>query len=109
MKMPFGKFKGTELSDLEETYFLWLIDIINPDINPSFFKAVQIEFQRRFPPKFSVKVPDHLKEKSMEILLSGFRTLSKKYHPDMGGRNEDMVLLLEAHSFLKGYVEGGQN
>lgn len=109
MKMPFGQYKGTELSDLPESYFLWLLDIVDSKINPGLYKAVQIDFMRRFPSTFSAEVPHHLRDKCREIIVAGFRSLSKKYHPDMGGNTEDMRLLLESHSFLKGYVEGGNS
>lgn len=56
------------------------------------------DFYRNFPP--SSKVLFH------EFILSGYRDLAKKHHPDHGGSTDKMSQIGKINTFFKAYVDG---
>jgi hypothetical protein len=91
VKMPFGKYKGRRLADLPDDYLDWLLTI---DLRPFLRSAVAKEVARRviddqyrlpaFPP---CPAPDV----AADLVGAGLRSLSRRYHPDIGGTHDQMI------------------
>ena len=49
MKMPWGKFKGTEIDKLPSSYLLWVAENVNEDsdLNKKIVKEADEEWQHR--------------------------------------------------------------
>jgi hypothetical protein len=47
------------------------------------------------------------KKVASELVKAGFRTLAKKYHPDMGGTHNAMLVLKETYENLEKCIENG--
>src|SRR5215204_6587463 len=95
-RMPFGKYKGESLSDIPLHYISWLLE-------QEFLKEplrgwLEDEYEERTDPP-----PDEERAKPIpipidlnlveELHAAGFRLLSKKYHPDLGGDTAKMTAL----------------
>jgi hypothetical protein len=85
-KMPFGKFKGTLISDLPTNYIAYALE----------------EFE--LPDELNGKLKDEICErlylfpqsnKSEKTFKDVFRKLAIKYHPDKGGSGVEMKVLNE--------------
>ena len=134
-KMPFGKWKGYWLDEVEVDYLLWALS--NLDINPPLLeRIIEVLENEHFivvtpdmlksgakggtkegrptgahgtkknenPPKFEnlyIYTEENKKIMVAELVSSGFKQLSKKYHPDTGGKKEEMQLLNEINAWLK--------
>lgn len=98
--MSFGKFKGVELDDLPESYFLWLCSLDN--LRRPLREEVQREYERRYvssgADSSSVAEVPHLVPSLIE---SGFRVLARKHHPDVGGTDQAMRDVLDARQWLE--------
>jgi hypothetical protein len=95
MKMPFGRYRGLPLESVPGPYFEWL------RTRPLYWplnEAVESEAKRR-----EIVCSPRIAPEAMakEIVQAGFRSLIKKYHPDVGGKHEQMVELTAAREFLE--------
>ena len=101
MKMPFGKYRGSPVEDLPDTYLWWLHDL--EDLREPLRSAVYREWCRRFddddggdrdhqPPQ-PVHFPDQDAALFRELIEAGYRALALKLHPDQGGSVEAMQRL----------------
>lgn len=101
MKMPFGKHKGIEVHKLPNTYLQWLY--YNVSINGTLL--TEVCYALGIEPDYVSNTKTHTdNEMVMSIIKSGFRELSKKLHPDVGGTDEQMKKLNSAHEYLKRLV-----
>lgn len=101
MKMPFGKFKGVEVSDLPEDYLLWLdeeVKLFGP-LKRAVESALGIK-HGSLPPMAELPDFNGCEEMASEIIKRGYRECSKRHHPDVGGSNEKMAELNEAYEIL---------
>lgn len=90
MKIEFGKYKGYDLHDVPENYLLWMIRNSQERID-----TFQNELQRR------ENELEANADFAVRIIKSGFRELSKKLHPDMGGSAAEFQELTAAYEKLK--------
>jgi hypothetical protein len=110
VRIPFGKFKGIEVSALPDDYILWLITL--DDLREPLRSAVQDEYVSRFENRsgdgrHSVRrLPDEVQRVASELIDAGYRGLAKKFHPDAGGSHDAMILLSEAREWLSQQVRG---
>ncbi|MGB5217572.1 MAG: DUF3820 family protein [Smithella sp.] len=90
MKMPFGKYKNWDLSELQDDYLEWLrFDI---DLREPLRTAVYREYNTRF----ETAERAHREEKALSIIDAAaikkiYRNLSQQYHPDRIGGNGDVM------------------
>lgn len=105
MKMPFGKWKGCELSELPDSYLKWLSTL---ELYESLRCEVDEEIQSRLTRDhtrraFGLPAPGkHVDRGGVEeIIGAGLRTLAKKHHPDLGGDPEAMKRINLAAAWLR--------
>jgi hypothetical protein len=96
--MPFGRYKGWLLSELPVDYLAWLI--ARPNLREPLRSCCEWEWERRMrsagrPPP----TPDQVGRVRVEpedfamfrqLVEAGFRQMALRFHPDHGGRAEDM-------------------
>jgi uncharacterized protein (DUF3820 family) len=85
MLMPFGKFKGSSLAEVPDSYLLWLAE--NVELREPLLSGVWMEFKERglsADQKPTAGGLDPGKVKSI------YRELSLQFHPDRGGNTEAM-------------------
>jgi hypothetical protein len=106
VRVPFGKYKGSLVSELPSDYLAWLAGLA--DLREPFKSSVEEERHRRgtrydysHAPDFRLHGPD--RQVAKRIVEAGRRTLAKAEHPDHGGDAAAMTrvnavadLLLEA-------------
>ena len=81
IRMPFGKHKGQLFSNLPDEYLEWLMTL--GDLKPETRRAVEFELASRAPEPGSL----------LDVVNAGYRSLAMKYHPDHGGKHEQMQAL----------------
>ena len=127
-RMPFGRFKGQPLEELDDDYLWWLHSL--GDLRQPLRDAVDAEFERRKrsqgqdyyrrygssdgwnrngndkdegePPTYHTSGPPEL---AKELVEAGFKTLARTHHPDVGGTNDGMRQVIEARSWLLQAIE----
>ncbi len=119
--MPFGRWRGVPLTDIDGQYLDWLTTI---ELRPWLRDAVEAELQRRKderecerrwrnwqeqrtweqqraraePPKAPRNVDGVV---ALEIIKRGYRLLSLEAHPDRGGSTARMQAINSAASWLR--------
>lgn len=97
--MPFGKFRGSPLSELPDGYLEWLGSLDN--LREPLRSGVHAELRRR------QAVPaDEIRALADDVVTTGFRVLALKCHPDTGGDTTVMALLNDAVTYLRRYTRG---
>jgi hypothetical protein len=87
--MPFGRYRGELLKNLPFTYLEWLMSL--DDLRQPLRSHLEEEYRRR---EFSQKAEPVIDPRIVDELVgAGLRSLSKKYHPDMGGDHNRMISL----------------
>ena len=76
MQMPFGKFKGEYVEDINEAYLSWLWR------NVELREPLQSEVRRILYPTTENHWSSY---PSVDVVKSVYRELSRKYHPDICG------------------------
>lgn len=96
MRMPFGKFKGQRLADVDTGYLEWLLE--NCALRESLKSAVKAELDRR---EWN-QSPDplHSSEITTDIVNTWHRRLAVKFHPDKGGSHAAMVAVNAGRDLL---------
>ncbi len=101
--MPFGKYKGLSLRELPDDYLFWLLEL--PTLSPPLRHALEQEEDRRQPAAASagpsMRLTPSTRLMAEELLTAGYRSLSKKYHPDCGGSTASMQNLNALLAMLK--------
>lgn len=87
MRLWFGKYNGVELSDIPDSYLMWMCDAMSRE---SLRDLAHDELKRR---QRSTCRTDNMDQIVREIIEAGYRTLAKKYHPDLGGDTRKMQQL----------------
>jgi hypothetical protein len=98
MSMPFGRHKGTKISELPDDYLQWLLSI---DLRQPLKSAVENEYRER---ECTDDDDDATPVNALvvdEIVTAGVRSLAKKFHPDAGGDHERMVVINQAADWLR--------
>lgn len=118
--MPFGKYKGWKIWNLPDEYLEWLIsrDIYEPLLSNirKEWESRQAGYRRDFHGQYRSKqhwepfgqsrASLQPKEREMVIAVidAGYRAVSKKVHPDLGGSHDDMVALNRAIEQLRTWL-----
>lgn len=90
--MPFGKFKGYEIEEIEPQYLEWLVENV-PLRGP--LKRAVFEAVNTLPYRDEIEAP------APERVKVVFRELAMKYHPDRGGNEEAQKALNEFYERLR--------
>jgi len=106
--MSFGKFKGEHLSDVPVWYLRWISQ--QEWLKEPLLSAVQDILdghyqEEREPPARSKPISVAIRKMAGEVVEAGYRSLSKKHHPDCGGEHQAMVNLNQAVDWLRDYVD----
>ncbi len=104
MRMPFGRYRGVEVADLDDGYLSWVRNL--DDLREPLRSAVEAEWQARFEP---ILPPPHslscdTRQMAAEIIAAGYRHLTKLHHPDHGGATKTMQLVNDAAARLRQMV-----
>ena len=91
MKMPFGKFRGYEVEEIETQYLEWLQEHI--PLRGPLRIAVSEEIEARH--GHEIVAPDEGRVKSV------YRAMAFKWHPDRGGTKEAMQAVNEFYQHLR--------
>jgi hypothetical protein len=105
MVMPFGRYRGRDLEQLPEGYIDWLLTI---SLRPYLRLALEAERRRRLGRWASPPPPRGAPRRRVveELVGAGRRSLTRKYHPDVGGGHEQMVELNHAAVWLLEQARG---
>jgi hypothetical protein len=122
-RMPFGKFRGYPLDEIDDDYITWLYSL--DDLRQPLRGWVEEEFQRRRR-RDEEEFERHQQqtreryggnwgnkdrerplaengpppERTTELIDAGFKSLARVHHPDVGGTDEGMRETLEARAWL---------
>jgi hypothetical protein len=98
MTMPFGKYRGVEVSELPDRYVCWLLDEV--DLFGQLRLEVLREYQariRRAEPRPSAPTSIRVAPEDIPLIRlvvdRGYRAAAKLFHPDAGGDPAMMVRL----------------
>lgn len=106
-RMPFGRFKGSLLRELPDSYLCCLRD--DCDLHEPLRMRIRPRDRRRRRAEAAtavVALPPALRATAVEIVNSGFRMLALKRHPDHGGSHEAMLKLQAAKEALERLAGG---
>lgn len=106
--MPWGKFRGQLLSEVESSYLVWCLeraDALTLDLHD----AIVAELGRRFSPPPSSPMPTRRQPcpdpvLATDLIGAGFKVLAKKAHPDAGGDTRQMQNVNAVADWLRGVV-----
>jgi hypothetical protein len=98
MKMPFGKHRGVDVSDLPNDYLIWLAEGAN------LFGPLRLEVQREYVARLHRAEPRNsgatVRIADVEIVRlvvnHGYRATAKLFHPDTTGGDAAMMTRLNA-------------
>jgi len=88
--MTFGNYRGVDIRDVPVEYLEWLLET-----NRKTTVAIEAELNRR------QQLEDSSESMLDLIIKTGFRELSKRFHPDAGGDQNRMRELNGANEELK--------
>jgi hypothetical protein len=92
MIMPFGKYRGVEIDDIPFSYLDWLWNNVNLG------KQLRYEVAKAL---FSPNPTDCVDVISLVDIITVFRKMAFKWHPDRGGTNEAMQAVNEFYEELR--------
>ena len=103
MQMPFGKWRGWDLCDIETPYLEWLTTI---KLKALLNRAVKEELDRRynnFEPDPPPDPPEQFAGTTQvaSIARDWYRDMAKEFHPDRGGSVEAMRAINRANEHLR--------
>ena len=101
--MPWGKFKGTPVVALDDSYLWWLLG--RDSLFGELAEAVKNESAKRWPDKFRIEricvgnadkcFPQSRYDLQRDTVKQVYRELAGIYHPDRGGNIEAMKAVNE--------------
>jgi hypothetical protein len=94
MLMPFGKYKGREVSHVPVDYLRWMWEKV--DLYGQLKDAVEAAVAFRSSVRDERRLP-----LDMDRAKSIYRSIAFKWHPDRGGSTEAMQAVNEFYSALK--------
>ncbi len=97
MLMPFGKYRGLPVEMLPDDYLRWLTTI---NLFEPLRTHVYSEVTRRGIP-WTPKIEVGSATLVDEIIRTGYLTLAKKHHPDLGGDQAKMIDLNQSYDYLR--------
>lgn len=92
-RLPFGKFRGKDLSAVPTSYLVWLVE---DGVREPYWTSIRAELADRLDLVMApaaaalVRPPDDLAPAFRELLTVGYKQLAKAAHPDHGGDLERM-------------------
>jgi alpha-mannosidase len=92
MRMPFGKHRGEELSDIPDDYLIWCLDSCE-SMSPTLRKAIEahLKIEESKSPVSSITT----------IVPTWYRRLAMEFHPDKrGGSHIGMLAVNRAKELL---------
>jgi hypothetical protein len=97
VQIPFGKYRGTSVTELPFDYLQWLtsIDLLDPlraEVKKEY--GARLCDQRQYEGLIDLEVID-------EIISAGVRSLARTHHPDAGGDHDKMVAINNAADWLR--------
>ncbi len=99
MEMPFGKHRGTPLSEIPTDYLRWLVSI---DLRPWLRAAVLDELNLRAASRSRGSSNTEEQRPLLGLDVAGwYRRLSMRFHPDRGGSKESMQAINAAKELLE--------
>lgn len=96
MRLWFGKHRGLDITDVPDSYLVWLADNMQSD---TIREIARDELDRRRNPKRrDIDTQDRMVR---ELIEAGYRSLARKFHPDLGGDTTRMQQLNAAMEKLR--------
>jgi hypothetical protein len=90
--MPFGKYRGEPVSQLDTGYLTWLLE--NVPLRGALLSAVEQEVEARgFMRDVTLRIRASDADLARRVFDSGFRAVVKAVHPDAGGNLREMQRL----------------
>lgn len=89
VRLSFGKYNDCDIRTVPEPYLHWLVSSCDDTMK----KAQDELVRRRTAEEASLSM-------IQQVIRSGYRELSKKFHPDVGGNERDMKKLNAAKEKL---------
>lgn len=89
MKIQFGKYKGSELSEIPLSYLIFLLEGFEqePDLKEAIYEQIITRIDADF------KIDNHAIKKV-------YKEMAMKYHPDTGGSNGQMTAINDFYERL---------
>jgi len=97
MEMPFGKYRGVQVTELQFNYLQWLTSI---ELMEPLRTVVREEYDKRLHDQSRWEGPIDLKVID-EIISAGVRGLARVHHPDVGGDHQTMALINNTADWLR--------
>ncbi len=122
-KLPFGKHKGKDIGDVPSDYLVWCLDNMDwLDPAGSKFNRTLWEIIRRrlnlptdlpkedpaAKPREPKEPPLKSDEKLRRTLKTWYASMSRRFHPDLGGSAREMVVVNLCYDSLIELLEGNK-
>ena len=108
MNIPFGKYRGSKLTELPGHYIRWLLR--QEWLEEPLAGALRDEFERRQRRAEEIcqqrLLTGEVQKVATEIVKVGYKQMAMKFHPDSGGSHEGFLTLGQAKTLLDAYLRG---
>jgi hypothetical protein len=108
--MPWGKYQGMLLSEIESGYLVWVAESAD-HVKPDLYDAIIEELRSRFggsppppPPSSPWRTPCPDPVLATRVVSAGLHALARQHHPDVGGDTQTMQKLNAVAEWLKATV-----
>ena len=106
MVMPFGKYRGTPVSDLPEQYVEWCLGNLD-DLDPVICRAMKhrlsvVKGHRRRAASMPFSQSPLFSADFESMVEEWYRRASVKYHPSFGGSDEGLSVVNDCYETLIG-------
>ena len=102
--MPWGKYKGEDISEIPDSYILWLNFSASYSGNALLKDKVMEEVEIRFSNKLPKRVYSNENAITPGSLKKIYHQICVEYHPDRGGNTVAMQAINSFYQKLKGVV-----